>query len=203
MYCQWGSNWTECWQSFHLSGCQEGIFNQLPFALVVSQDVFQKQLDASFEGLTGITGIADDTGSTEEEHDRNLVNLMQRAREEVQTDRFFWHTWTLEGVKPNNKKISAILDMEPPPYVKTLESLLNYPAHLILQQTCNTDCSTMIPDKERHSLLMGTQAWPCIQWCKLRGINAWYTQVLWTQSRNCNTDRCILTGLGVKLLQDG
>ena len=46
-------------------------FKRLPFGLVVSQDVFQKQLDTAFEGLNGVTGIADDTfvfGSSEEEH---------------------------------------------------------------------------------------------------------------------------------------
>ena len=50
-------------------------FTRLPFGLV-SQDIFQKQLDAAFKGLDGITGIADDTfvyGSSEEEHDRNLI----------------------------------------------------------------------------------------------------------------------------------
>ena len=59
-------------------------FKRLPFGLVVSQDVFQKQLDTAFEGLDGVTGIADDTfvyGSSEVEHDRNLTKLMERATE--------------------------------------------------------------------------------------------------------------------------
>ena len=62
-------------------------FARLPFGLVVSQDIFQKQLDSALEGLTGVNGIADDTfvfGSTEEEHDKNLANLMER---EIQTRR--------------------------------------------------------------------------------------------------------------------
>ena len=59
-------------------------FTRLPFGLVVSQDIFLKQLDTAFEGLNGITSIADDTfvyGSSEEEHDRNLFKLMERAQE--------------------------------------------------------------------------------------------------------------------------
>ena len=59
-------------------------FLRLPFGLTVAQDVFQKQLDSALEGLSGVTGIADDTfvlGSTENEHDRNLANLMERARQ--------------------------------------------------------------------------------------------------------------------------
>ena len=59
-------------------------FTQLPFDLIVLQDVFQKHLDSALEGLKGVTGIADDTfvyGATEEEHDANMVNLMIRSRE--------------------------------------------------------------------------------------------------------------------------
>ena len=55
-------------------------FLRLPFGLTVAQDVFQKQLDSALEGLSGVT----DTfvfGPTENEHDRNLANLMERARQ--------------------------------------------------------------------------------------------------------------------------
>ena len=47
-------------------------FTRLPFGLVVSQDVFQKHLDSTLDGLKGVTGITDDTfvfGATEKEHD--------------------------------------------------------------------------------------------------------------------------------------
>jgi hypothetical protein len=120
-------------------------FNRLPFGLVVSQDIFQKQLDTAFQGLNGVTGIADDTfvyGSSEEEHDRNLVKLMERAREkgvvfnkdklQFKCERvsFFGHTWTRQGIKPDNKKVSAILDMQPPEDVKTLQSFLGLVSYL-------------------------------------------------------------------------
>ena len=36
------------------------LFTRLPFGLIFSQDV-QKQLDSALEGLSGVTGIADDT----------------------------------------------------------------------------------------------------------------------------------------------
>ena len=61
-------------------------FKRLPFGLVVSQDVFQKQLNTTFEGLDGVTGIADDTfvyESSEVEHDRNLTKLMERAQQKT------------------------------------------------------------------------------------------------------------------------
>lgn len=114
-------------------------FLRLPFGLTVAQDVFQKQLDSALEGLSGVTGIADDTfvfGSTENEHDRNLADLMERARqkgivfnkEKVQFKckevQFFGHTWTPQGVKPDNGKVAAIQNMQPPEDVKSLQSFL-------------------------------------------------------------------------------
>ena len=37
---------------------------------------------------------------------------------------FFGHTWTPKGVKPDNKKVSAILAMKPPDNAKDLQSFL-------------------------------------------------------------------------------
>jgi len=114
-------------------------FKRMPFGLNVSQDIFQKELDSSLEGLRGVTGIADDNfvyGSTEKEHDDNLIKLMNRAREKgikFNKDKvqlkckevsFFGHTWTPEGIKPDTKKVSAILNMQPPSNVKDLQSFL-------------------------------------------------------------------------------
>ena len=114
-------------------------FKRLPFGLVVSQDVFQKQLDTAFEGLDGVTGIADDTfvcGSSEVENDRSLTKLMERVQQKgvvfnknkvqfkCKEVSFFGRTWTPQGIKPDNKKVSAILDMKPPEDVKSLQSFL-------------------------------------------------------------------------------
>ena len=57
-------------------------FTRLPYGLIVSQDISQKQLDSALEGLSGATGIADDTftiGSTEQEYGKNLASLMECA----------------------------------------------------------------------------------------------------------------------------
>ena len=83
-------------------------FTRLPFGLIVSQ----KQLDSALKGLSGVTGIADDTfvfGSTEQGHDKDLANLIEQARqkgivfnrEKLQLKckevRFFGHTWTSQS----------------------------------------------------------------------------------------------------------
>ena len=60
-------------------------FARLPFGLIVSQNVFYKELDNALEVLQGVTGIADDNfvyGSTEKENDENLPQLQERARAE-------------------------------------------------------------------------------------------------------------------------
>ena len=120
-------------------------FTRLPFGLLVSQDIFQKQLDTAFEGLDGITSKADDTfvyGSSPEEHDRNLIKLMERAQEKgvvfnkdnlqfkCKEVRFFEHSWSSKGIKPDNKKVSTIMDMQPPKDVKNLRSFLGLVSYL-------------------------------------------------------------------------
>ena len=121
-------------------------FKPLPFSLVLSQDVFQKQLDTALERLDGVTGIADDTfvyRSSEVEHDRNLTKLMERTQQKgvvFNKDKvqfkckevsFFGHTWTPQGIKPDSKKVSAILDMKPPEDVKSLQSFLGLVNYLM------------------------------------------------------------------------
>ena len=91
------------------------------------QDVFQKQLNTAFEGLNGVTSITDNTfvyGSSEGMYDRNLVKLMERAQQKgivfnkarvqfkCKEVSFFGHSWMPQGIKPDNKKVSAILDMQ-------------------------------------------------------------------------------------------
>ena len=89
-------------------------FTRLPFLLVVSQDIFQKQLDSSLQGVVGVTGIVADNifcGATKKEHDLNMINLPEHEREQsivfnndkIQLKRFYGHTWSSDGVKPDTK----------------------------------------------------------------------------------------------------
>ena len=55
---------------------------RLPFRLNVSQDILQSRMDQHLDGLTGVVFIADDIvvlGENEEDHDRNLTNLIKQA----------------------------------------------------------------------------------------------------------------------------
>ena len=93
---------------------------------VVSHNLF---LDQILEGLDGVVSIADDMavyGASEEEHDRNLINLMERATKTgivfnsekctiKQTSiSFFGNLYTDKGIKPDPAKIRDIQKMPTP-----------------------------------------------------------------------------------------
>ena len=138
------------------------------FVLLVFLDIFQKQLDAAFEVLPGITGIADNTfvyGSSEEEHDRNLLQLMERAQEKgvvfnqdqlqfkCKEVSFFGHSWSSKGIKPDNKKVSAILDMQPPKDVKNLQSFLGLVSYLTRYSECLATLSSPLRDLTKQDVV--------------------------------------------------
>ena len=114
-------------------------------SIVLSKTTNSKGEITKLRVLDGITGMADDMfvyGSSEEEHDRNLIKLMQRAQEKgivFNKDRsqfkckevsFFEHSWSSQGIRPDNKKVSAILDMQLPNDVKNLRSFLGLVSYL-------------------------------------------------------------------------
>lgn len=118
---------------------------RVPFGLNCSQDVFQRKMDETFVGLSGVTGIVDDIliyGKTRAEHDRNLRNALSRARERglrLNADkckigltevRYFGHILTNKGLKIDDQKLSAIRQMEAPKDKAELETILGMLTYL-------------------------------------------------------------------------
>ena len=81
-------------------------WTRLPMGTVVAQDIFQSKLDASFIGMEGVTGIADDmviAGRDEMEHERNFLAFMEKCKnltlnaEKIQFKQsqvsFYGHCW--------------------------------------------------------------------------------------------------------------
>ena len=101
---------------------------------IVTQDVFQRKLDAIFLDVPGVTGIADDMviyGRTDLEHDRHLINFLNICRKN--TDKmqfrlpqvsFFGHQWSAKGLSPDPKKIAVVKRMDLPGDVDTMRSFL-------------------------------------------------------------------------------
>ena len=117
---------------------------RMPFGLKVSEDVFQERLDRVLRLVPGVLGIADDIvihGAKENTHDGTVLILCETARlnklslnsKKMQfksTDcKFFGHRLTPVGIKVDPKKIEAIIHMDPPQYIASLQSfngMVNY-----------------------------------------------------------------------------
>ena len=117
---------------------------RLPFGLKIASDFFQERLDRVLILLEGVHGIADDIlthGETEVQHNGRLLTLLETARmnnlslnpDKVQfksTDcKFFRHRLTQDGLKPDPKKIKAIMNMKPPqsiPQLQSFNGIVNY-----------------------------------------------------------------------------
>ena len=93
---------------------------RVPFGLNCSQDVFQRKIDETFEGMAGVTAIVDDIlvfGKTRAEHDQNLRKVLTRAHERgiklnadklkigVTEVRYFGNILTQNGLKINETTI--------------------------------------------------------------------------------------------------
>lgn len=59
-------------------------FLRLPFGIISAQDEFQRRVDETYEGLSGVAAIVDDVlvfGKTKEDHDQHLNAMLQRSRD--------------------------------------------------------------------------------------------------------------------------
>ena len=125
-------------------------FKRMPFRAKMSQDVFQMKMDLIMERWPGVISIHDDIvvyGVSEEDHDANLVNLLNVAqieglvlnskKLELKRPRvsFFGAEYSADGMHPCPKKIQGITEMTPPPRINN-----NWPASLEWSHTLGTSC---------------------------------------------------------------
>ena len=112
----------------------------LPMGVNVSPDVFQDKMANLMEGLEFVRTYLDDLlvicNTTFEEHLSQLTTVLRRLRRaglKVNAEKSFFfapeieylgYMLTKEGVKPVQKKIQAVLDLQAPTTLKQLRSLL-------------------------------------------------------------------------------
>ena len=114
-------------------------FKQMPFGAKMSQDVFQMKMDLIMEQCPGVISIHDDIvvcGVSKEDHDANLVNLLNVAqieglvlnskKLELKCPRvsFFGAEYSADGMHPCPKKIQGITEMTPPMDKQQLASFI-------------------------------------------------------------------------------
>ena len=114
-------------------------FKRMPFGAKMSQDVFQMKMDLIMERCPGVISIHDDIvvySVSEEDHDTNLVNLLNVAqieglvlnskKLELKCPRvsFFGAEYSADGMHPCPKKIQGITEMTPPTDKQQLASFI-------------------------------------------------------------------------------
>lgn len=112
---------------------------RMPFGLVMSQDVFQRKMDQILEQCDGCIGIADDVivfGKNEQEHDKNLIKLMETARKyglvfnsekcEIKKKqvKFFGTIYDEQGAHADPEKVEAINSLPAPNSTTELQQFL-------------------------------------------------------------------------------
>ena len=126
-------------------------WKRMCFGISPAPEIWQAKMNEVFSGLRNVVCIADDVlcfgvGDTYEEavadHDRCMIALLNRCREKnlrlnkekLQINResttYMGHELTKDGVKPDRRKIAAILDMPPPVDRPALRRLLGMATYL-------------------------------------------------------------------------
>ena len=124
-------------------------FKRMPFGAKMSQDVFQMKMDLIMEKCPGVISIHDDIviyGTSDQDHDSNLINLMNVAqleglvlnskKLELKRPRvsFFGAEYSADGMHPCPKKIQGITEMTRP------WTSNSWPASLVWSLTWGTLC---------------------------------------------------------------
>ena len=110
-----------------------------------AQDVFQKEIDLTYEGLPAVAAIVDDIlvyGKNLNDHDAKLEAMLRRTRGRgfklnpnkcvfpTNQVTFFGHAWSADGLRPDPVKTQCIRDMPSPTSREELETVLGMATYL-------------------------------------------------------------------------
>eukprot|EP00057_Strongylocentrotus_purpuratus_P007302 XP_011661776.1 PREDICTED: uncharacterized protein K02A2.6-like [Strongylocentrotus purpuratus] len=126
-------------------------WTRMPFGICTAPEEFQRRQHEIIEGLLGVDVVADDflvygSGATHEEaladHDRNLQKFLARARESglilnkkklklrLKEVPYMGHLLTSDGLKPDPKKVKAVVELPAPTDKKGVQRLLGSVTYL-------------------------------------------------------------------------
>ena len=130
-------------------------FTVMPFGITVTRHVLQCKLDECFSHIKNLIVIADDImvigkHDNHKDHDLAFTTLLQTARRcniKINYDKlkfkctevnFYGETYTTDGHKPAQNKITAIIEKPPPSSKKEVQSfigMINYLTKFLLRLT--------------------------------------------------------------------
>ena len=120
-------------------------FNRLPFGIMSAPEFFQKQMSKILTGLDGVVCMIDDVlihGKTPQEHDQQLVAVLDRLRKAKVTlnkekcefskhsVRFLGQIIDPSGIRADPDKVQAIQDMKEPENITELRRFLGMTTQL-------------------------------------------------------------------------
>ncbi|KAK2557053.1 Retrovirus-related Pol polyprotein from transposon 17.6 [Acropora cervicornis] len=205
---------------------------RMPFGIATAPEEYQRRQHEVLEGLPGIYVIADDIlitgqGESKEEalkdHDRNLVALLERAREvnlklnpkklklRLSEVPFIGHLLTSTGVKPDPEKMRAVQEMPVPDgrtsaeKVKAVQRFLgfvNYLAKFVPHLADECEPLRRLTDKDADWVWEKHHQ---DAFNRVKQLGADYPVLRYYDVNLPVTIQCdsIETGLGAALLQDG
>ena len=151
-------------------------FTKLPFGVSSAPAIFQRAMDGILQGMSHVICYLDDilvTGTTEEEHMRNLEEVLRRLKEHgitLKREKCFFFKDAVQylgrvidakGIHTSRAKLQAVLDAPSPTNVRELRSVLgmiNYYIKFL------PDLSTLL--HPLHSLLRDNQRWVWSEACQ-------------------------------------
>ncbi len=114
-------------------------FKRMPFGISSASEVFQRKNQETFGDIQGVQMVSDDmiiAGEDDEDHDRILMNVMKRAREagvkfnkkkiqlKVTEVKYLGNIITDKGMRPDEEKVRAILEMPTPENKQDIQRFL-------------------------------------------------------------------------------
>lgn len=132
-------------------------FLRLPFGINSAPEVFHRTVKQLFEGIEGVETYIDDIliwGETKELHDSRLRLVLERARAKnfklnkakckvgLSEIKYLGHIFSKDGLKPDQSKVEAIIQMPTPECKKDVERFLGmvtYLAKFVPNMSQNTE----------------------------------------------------------------
>ena len=196
-------------------------YTLMPFGITVARDVFQRQLDQCFGKIDQLIVTADDTmvvgkQPNHKDHDVALTNLLEAARKcniRLKFDKlhykktkvnFFGETYTTDGCKPAQSKVSAIVEMPPPTCKKQVQSFIVMVSYLSKLSARLSELVEPIRElsKDKVPFNWGPEHQAAFKQMKKRDSESPYTSLLESKKEIILQTDASIKGLGACLLQD-